>query len=311
MNILKMFVPSENALEYLGSLTSIPADIPMKYGFVLAIVFTVWRYVFQFLGAKFFVRIIDPAKDREQRAYKASESAFKFFYYLFSWLWAVVIIVDLGIWTDTLKCIQDWPYKESYSINAYILWELAFYVSALGCHFTIETRRKDFVEMLVHHVVTIFLIVSCIVFRLQRIGVLVLAVHDVADIVLEAGKMANYVNSSAGGSVVFFGLLLVVWVISRLYYFPVKVIRAVYFEHYLMFNSPYCQYFTGVLCILLVLHLYWTKLIIKTFYKYLTTGKTKDAREDFEHDEGSGGGEMKRREYEGLPYCSDRIVCMI
>lgn len=137
--------------------------------------------------------------------------------------------------------------------------------------------------MAVHHVVTIILIVSCIVFRLERIGLLVLVVHDVADIFLEAGKLSNYLGSEAG-STGFFVSLIVVWVISRLYYFPVKVIRSVYFEHYLMFDAPYCNYFTGLLCVLLVLHVYWFKLILKTFFKTIKTGKTVDAREDF--DEG-------------------------
>lgn len=288
--MLRYAVPSESFLRTLGEPFGIPADIPIQYGLLLAVAFTFYRYGFQYVASRFLVNFVPDTNDKSAVAYKASESAFKFFYYTFSWIWAVVIIYDLGIWSDTLKCIEEYPYVRNYSISGYILWELAYYVSGLGCHFTIETPRKDFVEMAIHHVVTIVLITSCIVFRLERIGLLVLVVHDVADIFLESGKMCNYLGMD-DGSTGFFVLLIITWIISRLYYFPVKVIRSVYYEHYLMFDAPYCFYFTWLLCVLLVLHVYWFYLILKSFRKSLKSGRTIDTRE---YETSSGTSKKKK-----------------
>jgi hypothetical protein len=276
---LRFIIPSEELIHSLGEPLGIPADIPIQNGLYLAVAFTFYRYGFQYVASRILEGSVPQTADKKAVAYKASESAFKFMYYTFSWIWAVVIIYDLGIWSNTLKCIEDFPYERNYSISGYILWELAYYVSGLGCHFTIETPRKDFVEMAIHHVVTIVLITSCIVFRLERIGLLVLVVHDVADIFLESGKLCNYLGME-GGSTGFFVLIIITWLISRLYYFPFKVIRSVYYEHYLMFDAPYCFYFTWLLCVLLVLHVYWFFLILKSFRKSLKTGgKEVDARE--------------------------------
>jgi hypothetical protein len=58
-----------------------------------------------------------------------------------------------------MSCI---PYPVTFSIMSVYVWELGFYISGLVCHFTIETRRKDFWEMALHHLVTICLIAGSV-----------------------------------------------------------------------------------------------------------------------------------------------------
>jgi ceramide synthetase len=69
--------------------------------------------------------------------------------------------------------------------------ELGMYVHMLLMHF-FERRRKDFVEMVLHHIVTLLLIVFSFLFDFRRIGVVIMLVHDVSDPFLEFAKLANY-----------------------------------------------------------------------------------------------------------------------
>ncbi len=71
--------------------------------------------------------------------------------------------------------------------------------------------------MIIHHIVTISLISFSYVCGFVRIGTLVLLVHDASDVLLEAGKICNYL----GGPVfrvlsdVIFAVFTVVFAISR------------------------------------------------------------------------------------------------
>ena len=56
--------------------------------------------------------------------------------------------------------------------------------------------RSDAFEMILHHLVTIALILLSYLTRFSRIGSSILLVHDFADIFLEIGKCFNYICKS-------------------------------------------------------------------------------------------------------------------
>lgn len=275
------FRPNEQDLAQFFGQFGYPVELPYETVVpALAIGFTIVRYVFQYIAAKILIHLvvkIKPIDSKEFLAYKNSEGLFKFIYYTFSWCWAVSIIAPMGIWENTDLCIKDYPYERTYSINAYYLWELGFYISALVTHFTIETRRKDFVEMGIHHMVTIGLIWFSHTMRLERLGMLVLLVHDVADIFLEGAKLLECVGLEFLSTLTFVGLMFS-WMISRLYYFPVKIIRSWIVEHQPR-NVPYFKPFLAALFVLLALHIYWFVLILQVAYRKVSKGKMQDVRE--------------------------------
>jgi hypothetical protein len=278
---LTNFRPSESDLSSLFKGLELPVELPYRVVPWLALLFTIGRYAFQLLAAKIllpWVQVQRPGDTKEALAQRNSEGVYKLCYYTFSWLWAVSIVAPLGTWQDTRLCIQDYPYERSYSINAYYLWELGFYISALFTHFTLETRRKDFVEMAIHHVVTIGLIYFSHSLHLERLGLLVLLVHDVADIFLEAAKLLECVGLEFLATLCF-SCLLIVWPVSRMYYFPVKIIRSWMVEHQPM-NVPYYTPFLIALFVLQALHIYWFILIIKVALRKIFKGKISDVRED-------------------------------
>lgn len=92
-----------------------------------------------------------------------------------------------------------------------------------------DVKRKDFWQMFLHHISTIILICFSWVVNLTRIGSLVLLVHDCADIFLEAAKMARY----GGYQKLFYSLFIVfavVWIITRLGFYPFWIIRRYLFR---------------------------------------------------------------------------------
>ena len=100
-----------------------------------------------------------------------------------------------------------------------------YYVIQLSCYwFQIATlfvnvRRKDFLMILVHHVSAIVLLIFSYSINLLRIGSLLLIVHDISDVFLEATKMFKYIKWRRS-YYVSFATNIVVWITARLIIFP-------------------------------------------------------------------------------------------
>ena len=131
---------------------------------------------------------------------KWNESAWKFVVYgLLSFLSIFCCLLGdrFGVLADTrnyfegcqgLPCAQ--PRDMSHRILYYLI--LGFYCHGIPSLLFFELRRKDFVAMLIHHVTTLSLIAWSLHVNLLRIGVCVMASHDVCDVFLEGAKMIKY-----------------------------------------------------------------------------------------------------------------------
>lgn len=72
--------------------------------------------------------------------------------------------------------------------------EMGFYAFSIPHLLLFETKRKDFFVMVMHHLVTLLLIAFSLSFNFMRIGVPVMALHDVCDIFLEGAKAFKYTS---------------------------------------------------------------------------------------------------------------------
>lgn len=52
-------------------------------------------------------------------------------------------------------------------------------------------RRKDWLESMVHHIATIALLLYSYYVNFTRVGIMVMLLHDVSDIFLEAAKLCR------------------------------------------------------------------------------------------------------------------------
>jgi len=126
---------------------------------------------------------------------------------------------------DVNECWVDYPHhKVPPEVWWYYLFGAGFYSSLLLTQ-VFDAKRKDFWEMLVHHLVTIFLMGFSWICNLTRIGSLVLIVHDCVDILLEGAKMCKYANKTRLAEGIF-GVFLGLWVITNLGFIHFTCLRS-------------------------------------------------------------------------------------
>lgn len=83
-----------------------------------------------------------------------------------------------------------------------------------------------------HHALSAFQTVTwqnsvgvCAVCSILKVGCMVFLVHDINDIFMEAAKMARYAGRSTLCTSLFV-TFMITWFASRIYYFPVYIIRS-------------------------------------------------------------------------------------
>uniref|UniRef100_A0A8D0EBG7 Ceramide synthase 3 n=1 Tax=Salvator merianae TaxID=96440 RepID=A0A8D0EBG7_SALMN len=138
----------------------------------------------------------------------------------------------------------------------YYMLEMSFYLSLL---FTLgtDTKRKDFRAHVVHHLAALALMFSSWSANYIRLGTLVMLVHDIADVPLEAAKLFNYARWEKTCSALFV-TFAITFFISRFIFFPfcTTVVMA-----YFVFN--------GQLLILQALHIYWGYFVFQILKKFI------------------------------------------
>ncbi|XP_075488822.1 ceramide synthase LOH2-like [Primulina tabacum] len=279
--------------------------VPGAYHFVVAIYFA-----FAFVAARFFLdrfifrhlafwllsrgnpmlKINEAAK---AKIMKCSESMWKLTYYATVEFCILSSTYHESWFRDAREFFRGWPDQElKRSLKLIYMCQCGFYICGIAALLTWETRRKDFFVMISHHVVTVILIAYSYITRFFRIGAVILALHDVSDVFLEAAKVFKYSENDLGASICF-GFFAFSWLVLRLIIFPFWVIRSssYYLCEFLTLSEPYMMViyyvFNTMLLTLLVFHIYWWILIWSMITRQLKNkGKVgEDIRSDSEDDD--------------------------
>ncbi|KAI8927131.1 TLC domain-containing protein [Entophlyctis helioformis] len=167
-----------------------------------------------------------------------------------------------------------------------------FYIVGFGSYtyFTISLLIErvsvlDLVVLAIHHIATIFLITGSYFYGFHRIGIMVLALHELADPFMEFAKINLYVGNSKVADV-FFALFAMVFLLTRNLLFPGFVISSIHQYAYwedgsYLPNEITHKSLAGGLWVLALLHVYWGFLIVKMVIHALTNkGVADDIRGD-------------------------------
>ncbi|KAG0554778.1 hypothetical protein KC19_12G118100 [Ceratodon purpureus] len=228
----------------------------------------------------------------EKKIPKFTESAWKLTYYLATEVFVVLITYNEPWFGNTSAFWHGWPYQTiKFQLKLFYTFQCGFYIYSVAALLFWETRRKDFDVMMTHHIVTIGLIAYSYINGSFRAGSIVLALHDVSDVFMEAAKLCKYSGSEVGASIAF-GLFVLSWVLLRLIYFPFWIIWSTSYEviPYVDLSQSYVSFqyyiFNTLLITLLVIHLYWWVLIVRMLIKQLRNcGKVgDDVRSDSEDE---------------------------
>lgn len=95
---------------------------------------------------------------------------------------------------------QDWSFKMEvpFDIKLIYLIECGFYLHSIYATIYMDAKRRDYHLMLLHHSVTLALLVLSYALRYHRLGALVLFFHDINDILLEYTKCNVYLRKRNG-----------------------------------------------------------------------------------------------------------------
>ncbi len=240
-------------------------------------------------------RVLNPKFLSDDKTRKLHENVYYTIWHSFSFV-AVMFTVQEASWfkqmvasRETGWSIYGWPHSVSTRETSLYMVELAFWVSCL-LFMAVETVRKDFKEMLIHHISTIGLISLSFMYGFTRIGFVVLLVHDIGDIFLYSAKSFNYLKKEPTTTILF-GIFVVVFFISRLviFTFVVKSAWLGCLNYYSDMNgiADYgARILPALLTVLQFLHYMWFVLILRMIYRMLFKAKNsqKDIRSDDESD---------------------------
>merc|ERR1712080_566239 len=111
---------------------------------------------------------------------------------------------------------------------------------------------------MLHHAATISLIWFSWVLNMVRAGMLVLVLHDTADVLLDIAKMCKYANWQKMCNLTF-ALFVLTWIITRLYMYPKYVMYTTIFESAeIVGTAPVYYVMNAFMLLLQVLHVIWT-----------------------------------------------------
>lgn len=143
---------------------------------------------------------------------------------------------------------------------------MGYNVSSLLGHAFAKKKQNDYIEMMLHHLLTIYLYTFSYMTN-TLIGAVVAFIHNMADVIIAFSRITaetEYKNLCAAS----FTFNQVVWCYSRLIIFPYIIyVSTVDMEAYS--RSPYVQPTFGcMMACLVVMHYYWFVLMLKILLNY-------------------------------------------
>lgn len=168
-------------------------------------------------------------------------------------------------------------------INKPTLFDL-YYLASLGFTFSdffflifVHKKRSDYDLMVLHHIVTIGLVVISFLTNNSNIGIIVFFLHDCSDIWVYFTRV--FINTCLPDFIKYVecALFLFIFIYFRLYCLSDAIYCAIF---YIKNHSLTTILLIALLCVLLFMHVFWTYSIIKRFFykKIEDVGKVKSQK---------------------------------
>ncbi|KAJ5894747.1 hypothetical protein N7495_006438 [Penicillium taxi] len=196
---------------------------------------------------------------------------------------------------NTTAMFEGFPHREHEPFfKAYYLLEASYWAQqAIVLMLQLEKPRKDFKELVGHHIITLALIALSYRFHFTYMGIAVYITHDISDFFLATSKTLNYLDSYI--TIPYFATFVGMWIYLR-HFLNLKILWAVLTEfrtvgpfelnwetqQYKCWISQYITF--GLLASLQAVNLFWLFLILRILANYVFNNITKDERSDDEEE---------------------------
>jgi len=185
-------------------------------------------------------------------------------------------------------------------LRCFYIMYMARYLQA-AVSILMEPKRKDFMEMMLHHIATVIVVYVSYVYGWSRIGSVVMVLMDPADVPLHMAKLCKYTSEATERQVWqfladrLFEIFAVVFVFTRLVAYGY-----VCWSSYVESNRYGKDVFPGgkagfpewicrcLLWILFLLQCYWFLLILQVAARLMRGENSDDPRSDDESEEQEG-----------------------
>lgn len=225
------------------------------------------------------------------------EQAYTAIYFAFLTPFGLYVMRHSPVWFfNTIGMYEGFPYRTlTADFKFYYLFQAAYWAQqAIVLVLGLEKPRKDFKELVFHHIVTLALIGLSYRFHFTHIGIAVYVTHDISDLFLATSKVLNYLDSSI--TVPFYALFMCVWIYMR-HYINLRIIYSLFTEFKTV--GPYelnweteqykCPLSFGITSTLLIalqaLNLVWLYYVLRVAYRIVLYNEQKDARSDGEESD--------------------------
>ncbi|CAL4084840.1 unnamed protein product [Meganyctiphanes norvegica] len=213
---------------------------------------------------------------------KFIDAEFEVFFHAVMTVYGCHTMIDKPWLYNISLCWNDWPH---HNVDTDVWW---FYMIGMAFYWAMmfiqvpQPGRKDKIQMIIHHSLTIILMTVSWITNFTRMGTLILLVHEGVDILLQTGKMIRYAKGNPFFTDIVYGTFIVLWLILRVGIFPFWIMKSVYYEGNSMFKQTSFVFFQALLVLLMILNLMWTFIILKVGIQKLLGEEIKDIRSDDE-----------------------------
>ncbi|ODV95032.1 hypothetical protein PACTADRAFT_50856 [Pachysolen tannophilus NRRL Y-2460] len=282
----------------------IPGTEPPMYGKGLKDILFVFYYMIFFTFFREFLMqvVLRPlaikcGMSKESKVKRFMEQTYSMVYYGITGPVGLYIMYHTPLWFfETRPFYLNYPHKtHEWLFKAYYLGQAAFWAQqSVVLMLQLEAPRKDFKELVLHHIVTLLLISLSYRFHFTWMGLEIYITMDVSDFFLAMSKTLSYMDSILIGP--FFFLFSGVWIYLR-HYINLRILWSVLTEfsqvgdYTLNFATEQYKCWISqiiVFTLIFALHLvnaYWLALIFRIAYRYVFLDITKDERSDDESED--------------------------
>lgn len=235
---------------------------------------------------------------RRRAVAKFIEQGWSLIYYLLTFLAGLYLFYDSEYWLSAESLWRGWPHHQlDVRLKAYYLILLAGWFQQLFV-LHIEARRKDHYQMLIHHIVTILLMLGSYYQHYTRVGHVFLLIMDSVDSQLSLAKVFNYLGWHLACDAMFL-IFMVNWIIFRHGFFnyllhsaytaPALIDQRCHYDaagDLIRCYSPLAHRFLVVmLAVLQVITIIWFALIVKIAWRVVRGTSANDDRSDISSEE--------------------------
>lgn len=174
---------------------------------------------------------------------------------------------------------EEWPnWPKPRYFDVFYIASAGYHIESMISHL-ISPKNGDFLEMVLHHVVTLNLIYFSYMVCFTKVGILILFLHNWSDVFAAGARGFGYIWSPVPA--LFCVGLIGSWYYSRIYCFAFIIYEVFVTDIQIeglnpVIHSIIHNMFKLLLSSLMILHIYWGVKITALVYGVFTKGKFED-----------------------------------